>query len=438
MEKAIICGVGMAVPENEVTNEALCEMFPALATSDEWLMKNVGVRKRYLADEYQSLSDLLVKAGTEALEQAGVRKVDRIIVGSNSQSRHYPATASEVAQRLAATWDLSSCWCLDIQNGCPSGLAAIGLAVDAVKTGQARVVLAMGGDVTSRMVDWFDRNTCLLMGDGASAVVVACEEEAEGGGVKVDVLSHWEQTDFDSAEIMHMVSAMGDFSPFEISRRTRDAARRLVRRLTGEERIPPGLPKEKVEELQEAADELRRLAFPAFPPLPYREDRYPYFVMAGGEVLEKIRRIVPDCGYLPALREAGIGTDIFEKHGLLEVNKVSDIPAKERKEVLLALAERYDMLIPHQANLRGHQNLSAAFRLPMSKIYSNIADYANTSAAAAGIAFYEALRKPSRYRTIRGNLEEIEVPPLKAGGKAVLVSFGSGTNVVFAVVERRR
>ena len=72
----------------------------------------------------------------------------------------------------------------------------------------------------------------------------------------------------------------------------------------------------------------------------------------------------------------------------------------------------------------------------MTKIYSNIADYANTSAAAAGISLYEALRKPSCYRTIRGNLKEIEVPRFDIGDKAVMVSFGSGTNVVFMVLER--
>lgn len=438
MKEAIISGIGMAVPENEVTNEALCDMFPALATSNEWLVKNVGVKKRYLADDYQSLTDLLVQAAEKALQQAGVGRVDRIILGSNSQDAHYPATASHVAKRLAKEWDLSACWCVDIQNGCPSGLAALGLAVDAVRAGRAKVALALGGDMTSRMVDWFDRNTCLLLGDGASAVVVTGPEEGEGGGVNLPVLSHWEQTDFESAEIMRMHSAMGDFSPFEISRRTREAAKAAVRRVTGQDRIPPGISKEQEARLNEVARELRRKAFPAFGTLPYREDRYPHFIMEGSEVLEKIRRIVPDCGYLPALREAGIGIDLLEKHGLLSVNRVSHIPPKIRREVLTALAERYDLLIPHQANLRGHQNLSAGLRVPMNKIYSNIAEYANTSAAAAGIALYEALRKPSRYQTIRGNLETIEVPPLRPGGKAVLVSFGSGTNVVFVVVERRR
>ena len=72
----------------------------------------------------------------------------------------------------------------------------------------------------------------------------------------------------------------------------------------------------------------------------------------------------------------------------------------------------------------------------MTKVYSNIAEYANTSAAAAGIAFYESLRKPSRYQTIRGNREDIEVPLFDVEQKAVLVSFGSGTHVVFIVLER--
>jgi len=285
-------------------------------------------------------------------------------------------------------------------------------------------------------VDWFDRNTCLLLGDGASAFVLTKEEYANTGEVSLKVLSHQEQTDYESSEIMHMASGLSDFSPFDISRKTQDAAKEALRRIFGQDRIPTRISEERSAELLEASCELRIRAFPPDGKLPYKPKRNPHFVMAGAEVLEKIRRIVPDCGYLPALREAGVGIDIFEKYNLLDVNRVSDIPADIRKGVLEQLSERFNLLIPHQANLRGHQNLSAALRIPMTKVYSNIADYANTSAAAAGIALYEALRKPSRYHTIRGNLKEIEVPRFDEGHKAVMVSFGSGTNVVFMVLER--
>jgi len=159
-------------------------------------------------------------------------------------------------------------------------------------------------------------------------------------------------------------------------------------------------------------------------------------VMLGAEVLEKIRRIVPDCGYLPVLRKAGVGLDLFEKYGLLETNRVSEIPSSVKKEFLQQLSERFDLLIPHQANMRGHQNLSAAFRIPMNKLYSNISEYANTSGGATGVALYEALRMPTRYRTIRGDRKDIETPKLEVGQQAVLVSFGSGTHVSFVVVKR--
>lgn len=436
MDHAYITGTGMALGNTEVTNDMLCDMFPLLVTSDEWLIKNVGIKKRHICDEYETLVDLLSKAGAEAIQRSGVRKIDRLIVGSNTQARHFPATASMVAQRLNENFDLSTCWCLDIQNGCPAGLAAMGLGVDAIRTGQAETVLAIGGDLTSRMVDWFDRNACLLMGDGASAFVITNEKQSDLGEVSLSVLSHWEQSDYDSAEIMRMYSGTSDYSPFEISRRTRDAAIETVRRITGEDVIPDGVAKETVAELVEAAPSMKKFAFPPDGRLPYSPERNPHFVMEGAEVLEKIRRIVPDCGYLPVLRKAGIGLDLFEEHGLLETNRVSDIPSNIRKTFLKQLAERFNLLIPHQANLRGHQNLSAALRIPMDRIYSNIAQYANTSGAAAGIALYEALRKPARYQTIRGDLKEIEVPRFDKGQKAVAVSFGSGTHVTYIALER--
>jgi len=438
MIHAYITGSGMAHASREVTNKDLCDMFPSLVTSDGWLLKNVGIKKRYFADDGETLVEILLKASREAIEQSGVRKIDRVIVGSNSQARSFPATASDVAKGLKDMVDLSSAWCFDVQNGCPSGLAAIYLGVDAIRSGQAETVLAMGGDLTSRILDFFDRNTCLLLGDAASAFVLTREDKASSGGIALKVLSHWAQTDFESAGIMTLESGASHFSPFYISRKTRDAAQEAVKRITGRDRIPEKITKEQEEELLKAGDELRSATFPPNGNAPYGPSYRPYFSMAGAEVLEKIRRIVPDCGYLPALRWAGIGLDIFEEHGLLKTDRVSDIPAGSKREVLEKLQERYDILVPHQANLRAHQNLSAALRVPMSKIYSNIAEYANTSAAAAGLALYEALRKPSRYRTIRGDLTEIVTPMLDVGAKSVVLSFGSGMNVVFIVVERLR
>jgi|GEM_PF-1963556 len=436
MQKAYVIGSGMAVAKNEVTNDDLCNMFPMLATSDEWLRKNVGIRRRFLSDENESLVDLLARAAKDAIEESGVTKIDRLIVGSNTQPNHYPATASKVAQRLKETVDLTSCWCLDIQNGCPGGLVAMSLGVDAVRLGQAENVLALGGDQTSRMVDWFNRNTSLLLGDAASAFVISGEQNAAKGGVCLEVLSHWEETDFESSDIMSMESGTSDYSPFAISERTREAAKKAVLEVTGKETLDPQTAKEFEAELEERIDDLRKLAFPPDGKGPYRDGRNPYFVMLGAEVLEKIRRIVPDCGYLPVLRKAGVGLDLFEKYGLLETNRVSEIPSSVKKEFLQQLSERFDLLIPHQANMRGHQNLSAAFRIPMNKLYSNISEYANTSGGATGVALYEALRMPTRYRTIRGDRKDIETPKLEVGQQAVLVSFGSGTHVSFVVVKR--
>jgi len=426
----------MAVAKNEVTNQALCEMFPLLVTSDEWVTKNVGVEKRYLAGDDECLVDLLEKAALEAIAQSGVEKIDRIIVGSNTQPNSFPATASELAQRLKARVDLSSCWCLDVQNGCPAGLVAISLGVDAVRTGQAETVLAVGGDLTSRMVNWFDRNTCLLLGDAASAFVLTSPEHSGRGEISVAIRSYWSQTDYESAGIMARESGLSNFSPFYISNRTRGAASEAVSRIKSQEKATADTAKEVDQKFFEAACALQAEIFPPRGNYPYKENYWPFFTMEGAEVLEKIRRTVADCGYLPALRRADLGLEIMKEAEIVNLNKVSQIPSRIRKSVMRQLAETYDLLIPHQANMRGHQNLAAALQVPMNKVYSNIAHYANTSAAAAGIALYEALRQPARYRTIRGDLAEIEVPIFKPSQKAVLVSFGSGTNVVFIVVER--
>lgn len=438
MRKVFITGTGMALAAHEISNQNLCDMFPLLRTSDRWIKKNVGIEKRYMADENEQLKDFIIKASLEAIREAGVTKIDRIYLGCNTQPQNYPALASHVANGMKDEVDVSRCWCMDIQNGCPSGLAAIALGMEAVQNGSADVVLALGGDLTSRMVDWFDRNTCLLLGDAASAFILTTEEHVKDAGTSLALLSYSAITDHESADIMKMDSSLSDITPFEISRKTRKEARDTVRRITGHDTMPPELTEQQTAEIQAAGKELKRKTFPPDGKVRYTEVHDPYFIMDGAGVLERIRRIVPDCGYLDALRNAGVGLDLFEKYGLNEEVKVSQIPRPVRREFLNAIGERYTLLIPHQANLRGHQNISAAFRVPMKKIYSNIAQYANTSAAATGIAFYEALRQPSRYSTIRGEKVEIETPMLQAGDKAVLVSFGSGLNVVFIVVERLR
>ncbi len=438
MRKVFITGTGMALPKRAVSNAELCEMFPLLKTTDGWMRKNVGVETRYLASDDERLRDMFIKAAREAIREAGVTRLDRIIIGCNTQSENYPSVASHVANGLKDEIDVSHCWCMDVQNGCPSGLSSIAVGMEMIRAESAEVVLAMGGDFTSRMVDWFDRNACLLFGDGASAFILTTEENVGSEGTTVALRAYSAVTDHDSATIMKMDSNLGNISPFEISRITKEEAGATVRRITGHDRIPLEIPEETTKEIDAAIDTLKKKTFPPDGKALDYERIDPYFNMDGAGVLEKIRRIVPDSGYLNALRNAGLGMDLFEKYGLLEETRVSQIPRDVRKKFLSEVAERYTLLIPHQANLRGHQNLASAFRIPMQKIYSNIAQYANTSAGATGVAFYEALRKPSRYSTIRGELVEIEAPMLQPGDKAVLVSFGAGLHVVYIVVERLR
>jgi 3-oxoacyl-[acyl-carrier-protein] synthase III len=169
-----ITGLGTYVPERVLTN---AEIATFVDTSDEWISSRTGIRERRVAAEHEAMSDLSLPAARTALEMAGVRgqDVDVIIVATVTPDMAFPATAALLADELgsadAAAYDLSA--------GCTGFMYALAQAYGMLAGGLAGRALVVGGDILTRILDWSDRSTLVLFGDGAGAVVL---ERVESGG----------------------------------------------------------------------------------------------------------------------------------------------------------------------------------------------------------------------------------------------------------------
>jgi len=178
---AQITGWGMAVPEKVVTNDDLAKI---VETSDEWITSHTGIKQRRIADGRETTLTLAVRAAQEALAVAGVMpgQLDLVIVATVTPEYLFPSTASLVQDRIGAV----AAGAFDLSAGCSGFIYALSMAADAVRSGHADHVLVIGAETLSRIVDWKDRNTCVLFGDGAGAVVVsACAEQC---GIMASVL----------------------------------------------------------------------------------------------------------------------------------------------------------------------------------------------------------------------------------------------------------
>jgi 3-oxoacyl-[acyl-carrier-protein] synthase III len=169
-----ITGLGCRVPERVVTNDELSTM---MDTNDEWIRERTGIRERRIAAQDEALSDLCLPACRDALEQAGLDagELDLIIVATVTPDMAFPSTGAILADRLgapdAAAYDLSA--------GCTGFMYAVAQGYGMLAGGLAQKALIVGGDVLSRILDWSDRSTAVLFGDGAGAVVL---EKVPGGG----------------------------------------------------------------------------------------------------------------------------------------------------------------------------------------------------------------------------------------------------------------
>lgn len=181
MRSARIAGTGRALPKRVLTNADLEQM---VDTSDEWIVERTGIRERRIADPDTATSDLVAEALVKACEQGGVKpaELDAIIVATSTPDTVYPATACWVQKRLG----ISGMAAFDISAGCSGFLFALDIAANLVANGTAKNVIAAGGEVMSKVVNWKDRGTCVLFGDGAGAALVV-----PGNGRSGILSSNW-------------------------------------------------------------------------------------------------------------------------------------------------------------------------------------------------------------------------------------------------------
>lgn len=311
-----IIGTGHSYPEGILTNEQLETM---VETSDEWITSRTGIKQRRKAadDEYTSM--FAVKASRQALERAGIDadQLDMVICATVSPDQILPSTAcliqAELGANNAAAWDLVA--------ACSGFLYGLTVANSMIKTGQAKYILVIGAEILTRYVDYTDRGTCILFGDGAGAAVLGPVEAPRG------ILSARIKSDGRFAEQL--------YSP------------------GGGTRMKP-----TAETLASGQH---------------------FFKMKGNELFK-----------IAVRNMAGIAQDVLDEAG----QKSDDI----------------DLFIPHQANQRITDAVATRFGLEEARVYSNIAQHGNTSAASIPIALDEC----------------VEAGKLKEGDLLVMASFGGG------------
>ena len=167
-----IAGTGRYLPERIMTNADLEKM---VDTSDEWIRTRTGVERRHIAEEHETTSDLCVGAAKRAMEDAGVEPadIDLIAVGTTSPDLVFPNVATLVQERLG----IHGCPAFSLEAACTGFIYALSMADKYVRLGEAKCALVIGAEIISKLVDWSDRTTCVLFGDGAGAVIVKPSEE---------------------------------------------------------------------------------------------------------------------------------------------------------------------------------------------------------------------------------------------------------------------
>ena len=175
MIRAQIVGTGASVPKKILTNADLEKL---VETSDEWIVSRTGIKERHIAAESDHFSDFCTRAAEQALKKGHVRAedLDMILVGTISGDMPFPATSCLVQRNIGATRAAAS----DVGAACVGFLYALHLADGLIQSGKAENVLVIGGEILSRNVDWTDRNTCVLFGDGAGAVVLQATKGDHG------------------------------------------------------------------------------------------------------------------------------------------------------------------------------------------------------------------------------------------------------------------
>ena len=195
--RSVILGVGAYLPANIVSN---AELSKRVDTTDEWITERTGIKQRHVAAEGQFTSHLAIEAGRAAMEMAGIKssELDLLIVATTTPDNTFPATAAKV-QAVIGRPGIPA---FDIQAVCSGFVYSLAVADNFIKTSQVKTALVIGAETLSRFLDWTDRSSCVLFGDGAGAVVL---QAAEGQGTSADrgVLSTHLHSDGRYADILY-------------------------------------------------------------------------------------------------------------------------------------------------------------------------------------------------------------------------------------------
>lgn len=177
MLRSIVLGVGAHLPERIVSNR---EMESLVDTSHEWIVERTGIEQRHFAADGEVTSDLAVKAGQEALKNAGVApgSIDLVVLATTTPDDTMPSTATKIQHRLGITGGAA----FDVNAACSGFVYAMTIANNFILAGQARRVMVVGSETYSRILDFKDRTTCILFGDGAAAIVLEAQEQPGTSG----------------------------------------------------------------------------------------------------------------------------------------------------------------------------------------------------------------------------------------------------------------
>jgi len=194
---ARIAGIGSFLPERVLTNQ---DIEAIVDTSDEWIRERTGIRKRHLVTEGEPCSRLAEVASRRALADAGIdpAALDLIVVATTTPDQVFPGSACMLQQRLG----IHGCWAFDLQAGCTGFVYALGVVDQFIRTGNVRRALVVGAEILSYLVNWQDRDTAVLFGDGAGAVVLEAGQEP-------GILSSHFHADGSHADILRVPGGVG-------------------------------------------------------------------------------------------------------------------------------------------------------------------------------------------------------------------------------------
>ena len=173
--RSVVKGVGSALPKRRVDNEELAK---TVDTSDAWIVERTGIRCRYLAGDDETTASLATDAARKALEQAATdpSEIDLIVLATATPDQTFPSSATKVQAALG----IADCIAFDVHAVCTGFLYALSIADSMLRSGNARKAIVIGAETFSRILDWEDRATCVLFGDGAGALVLSAEESEAG------------------------------------------------------------------------------------------------------------------------------------------------------------------------------------------------------------------------------------------------------------------